>query len=146
MRFIAGERRGHRGHRPTHTPIAYAHATLHPEARVDVPWRADFNALVYVLAGSGHAGPESAPIREGQLAVLGAGDHVAVSADRQPAGPSPTMEILLLGGRPIREPIAHYGPFVMNTREEILQAIADYQAGRMGQIPPVHGLTASSTP
>jgi redox-sensitive bicupin YhaK (pirin superfamily) len=146
VRIIAGELDGHRGPGVTHTPIAYAHATLHPEARLEVPWRADFNALVYVLAGSGRVGSEGAAIREGQLAVLGSGDHLAVSADRQPAGPSPTMEILLLGGRPIREPIAHYGPFVMNTREEILQAIADYQAGRMGQIPPVHGLTASSTP
>jgi redox-sensitive bicupin YhaK (pirin superfamily) len=146
VRIIAGELDGHRGPGVTHTPIAYAHATLHPEARLDVPWRADFNALVYVLAGSGRVGREGTRIREGQLAVLGVGDHLAVSADRQPAGPSPTMEILLLGGRPIREPIAHYGPFVMNTREEILQAIADYQAGRMGQIPPVHGLTASSTP
>jgi redox-sensitive bicupin YhaK (pirin superfamily) len=146
VRIIAGEMGGHRGPGVTHTPIAYAHATLYPEARLDVPWRADFNALVYVLAGSGHVGPEGAPIREGQLAVLGAGDHLEVSADRQPAGPSPTMEILLLGGRPIREPIAHYGPFVMNTREEILQAIADYQAGRMGHIPAVHGLTAGSTP
>ena len=146
IRIIAGELDGHAGPGSTHTPIAYAHATLHPEARVDIPWRTDFNALVYVLAGSGRVGPEGAPIGEGQLAVLGAGDHLAVSADRQPAGPSPTLEVLLLGGRPIGEPIAHYGPFVMNTREEILQAIADYQAGRMGQIPPVHGLTAGSTP
>ncbi|MGZ6214328.1 MAG: pirin-like C-terminal cupin domain-containing protein, partial [Candidatus Limnocylindria bacterium] len=122
------------------------HATLHPEARLEVPWRADFNALVYVLGGSGRVGPEQAPIQDGQLAVLGAGDHVTITADRKPAGPSPTLEILLLGGQPIGEPIAHYGPFVMNTREEILQAVADYQAGRMGTIPPVHGLTAGSTP
>jgi hypothetical protein len=130
----------------TYTPIAYAHATLHPEARLEVPWRPDFNALVYVLAGSGRVGAELAPIGEGQLAILGAGDHISVSADRQPARPSPTLEILLLGGLPIGEPIAHYGPFVMNTREEILQAVADYQSGRMGRIPPVHGLTADSTP
>jgi len=146
VRIIAGELDGHAGPGDTHTPIAYAHATLHPEARLEVPWRADFNALIYVLAGSGRVGAEDAPIHEGQLAILGPGDHLAVSADRQPAGPSPTLEILLLGGQPIREPIAHYGPFVMNTREEILQAVADYQAGRMGTIPPVHGLTAGSTP
>jgi len=146
VRIIAGELDGHAGPGVTYTPIAYAHATLHPEARLEVPWRTDFNALVYVMAGSGRIGPEGAPIGEGQLGVLGAGDHLAVSADRTPAGPSPTMEVLLLGGQPIREPIAHYGPFVMNTREEILQAVADYQAGRMGTIPPVHGLTAGSAP
>jgi hypothetical protein len=145
VRIIAGELDGHAGPGVTYTPIAYAHATLHPEARLEVPWRADFNALVYVLAGSGRIGPEGAPIHEGQLAILGTGDHVTVSADRAPAGPSPTLELLLLGGQPIREPIAHYGPFVMNTREEILQAVADYQAGRMGTIPPVHGLTPGST-
>jgi redox-sensitive bicupin YhaK (pirin superfamily) len=146
VRIIAGELDGHAGPGVTYTPIAYAHATLHPEARLEIPWRADFNALVYVLAGSGRIGAEDAALGEGQLAVLGAGDHLTVSADRQPAGASPTLEILLLGGQPIREPIAHYGPFVMNTREEILQAVADYQAGRMGTIPPVHGLTAGSTP
>ncbi len=146
VRIIAGELDGHAGPGVTYTPIAYAHATLHPEARLEIPWRADFNALVYVLAGSGRVGAEAAPIHEGQLAILGAGDHVIVSADRKPAGPSPTLEVLLLGGQPISEPIAHYGPFVMNTREEILQAVADYQAGRMGTIPPVHGLTAGSTP
>jgi quercetin 2,3-dioxygenase len=146
VRIIAGELDGHAGPGVTYTPIAYAHATLHPEARLDVPWRPDFNALLYVLAGSGRVGAEQAPITEGQMAIFDAGDHLSVSADRQPAGPSPTLEILLLGGQPIREPIAHYGPFVMNSREEILQAVADYQAGRMGTIPPVHGLTADSTP
>ena len=146
VRIIAGELDGHAGPGVTYTPIAYAHATLYPEARLAVPWRTDFNALVYVLAGSGRVGPEDAPIGEGQLAILAGGDHVALSADRIPGGASPTLEVLLLGGQPIHEPIAHYGPFVMNTREEILQAVADYQAGRMGTIPPVHGLTAGSQP
>src|SRR4026209_252282 len=146
VRIIAGELDGHAGPGVTYIPIAYAPATLHPEARLAIPWRADFNALVYVLAGSGRVGAEDAPIGEGQLAILGAGDHLSLRADRTPAGASPTLEVLLLGGLPIREPIAHYGPFVMNTREEILQAVADYQAGRMGTIPPVHGLTAGSTP
>ena len=146
VRIIAGELDGHAGPGVTYIPIAYAHATLHPEARLGIPWRAEFNALVYVLAVSGRVGAEDAPIGEGQLAILGAGDHLSLRADRTPAGASPTLEVLLLGGLPIREPIAHYGPFVMNTREEILQAVADYQAGRMGTIPPVHGLTAGSTP
>jgi quercetin 2,3-dioxygenase len=138
VRIIAGELDGHLGPGSTQTPIAYAHATLHPEARLEVPWRTDFNALVYVLAGSGTVGAHDAPIHEGQLALFGPGDYLRIVADRVPAGASPTMEVLLIGGRPIGEPIAHYGPFVMNTRDEIVQAMADYQSGRMGHIPPVH--------
>jgi redox-sensitive bicupin YhaK (pirin superfamily) len=149
VRVIAGEVGGHAGPGSTHTPIAYAHATLSPTARLDVPWRTDFNALVYVLAGAGSAGDGvgARPIREGQLAVLGGGDHVTVTAGADMDGPSATLEVLLLGGRPIREPIAAYGPFVMNTREEIIDAITDYQAGRMGRIPPIHAsVNAFQTP
>src|SRR5206468_7763210 len=119
----------------TRTPITYAHVSVSAGARLDVPWRPDFNALVYVLSGEGTAGVEGAPIREGQLAVLGNGDSVRVQAAPLQATATPQLEILLLGGRPIREQITSYGPFVMNTREEIAQAIEDYQAGRMGIIP-----------
>jgi hypothetical protein len=138
VRLIAGSLDGFEGPGSTHTPIVYAHATLAAGARLQTPWRQDFNALVYVLAGSGSVGDEQTPIREGQMAVFGPGDHVTVTAsETQPSGTS-TLEVLLLGGRPIQEPIAHYGPFVMNTREEIVQAVEDYQAGRMGHIPPLH--------
>jgi redox-sensitive bicupin YhaK (pirin superfamily) len=74
----------------------------------------------------------------GQLAVLGPGDVVTVAAASRQESRSPTMDVLVLGGRPIREPVAWLGPFVMNTREEVLQAVADYQAGRLGSIPAVH--------
>jgi redox-sensitive bicupin YhaK (pirin superfamily) len=69
-------------------------------------------------------------VRMGQLAVLGAGDSLTLSA-----GPRESMDVVLLGGQPIREPVAAYGPFVMNTREELKQAFEDYQAGRLGSIP-----------
>jgi hypothetical protein len=108
---------------------------VNPGARLQVPWRPDFNALVYVLSGKGSVGPDSRPIVEGQLAVMGAGDIVTVLADPVQDSRSPLLEVLLLGGSPIGEPISWYGPFVMNTRDEILQAIQDYQAGRMGHIP-----------
>jgi redox-sensitive bicupin YhaK (pirin superfamily) len=73
---------------------------------------------------------------EGQLAVLGSGDALQVTAaGSQPIAANAGWEILILGGLPIREPVARYGPFVMNTREEIVQAVEDYQAGRMGVIP-----------
>ncbi len=137
VRLIAGELAGKRGPGDTSTPITYAHATLAPGARLRTTWRRDFNALVYVVSGHGTVGTDGRPIHEGQIAVLGPGDAIELRADadqdeRHAAG----MDALLLGGLPIREQIAWYGPFVMNTREEIVQAVEDHQAGRMGQIPP----------
>jgi redox-sensitive bicupin YhaK (pirin superfamily) len=133
VRVIAGEVAGHTGPGSTHTPIAFVHATITPRARLVLPWPADFNALVYVLAGDGSvAGTD---IGYGQLAVLGAGDEIVVAADERQESRSPNLEVLILGGRPIREPVAAYGPFVMNTRAELVQAFEDYQAGRLGVIP-----------
>jgi len=136
LRLIAGELDGRAGPGSTFTPITYAHATVTPGARLRVPWRRDFNALVYVLAGRGSVGPDARPIGEGQLAVLGEGDVIEVHGDDRQDSNVAGVETLLLGGLPIREQIAWYGPFVMNTKAEILQAIEDYQAGRMGEIPP----------
>ena len=133
IRLIAGDIAGFEGPGVTHTPITYAHVTLAPGAELSVPWSPPFSAMAYVLTGHGTAGPDGRPIEEGQLVVFGPGDRVVVAAaDRQPE----PMDVLLLGGLPIRAPIAHYGPFVMNTREEILQAVEDYQAGRLGVVPP----------
>jgi redox-sensitive bicupin YhaK (pirin superfamily) len=135
LRVIAGEVAGYDGPGVTHTPITLIHATLSPGAQVRLPWRADFNALGYALAGSGSVGASHRPLRTGQLAVFGPGDVITVSADQRQDGPSAGLDILLLGGQPIREPVAAYGPFVMNTREELVQAFEDYQAGRLGSIP-----------
>jgi quercetin 2,3-dioxygenase len=132
LRVIAGAFGGHGGPGITHTPISLVHATVSAGARVRLPWRADFNALAYVLAGSGTAGVEKRPIRMGQLAAFGDGDALTLAA-----GPKGDLDVLLLGGEPIREPVAAYGPFVMNTREELVQAFEDYQAGRLGSIPAV---------
>jgi len=77
-------------------------------------------------------GPQARPLQADQLAVFGPGDHLVLRAAEAPAEP---LDVLLLGGLPIREPITHYGPFVMNTRQEIIQALEDYQAGRLGIIP-----------
>jgi hypothetical protein len=135
VRLIAGDLDGHAGPGVTWTPITYAHATLSPGARLAVPWRPDFNALVYVLAGAGSVGLEGVPLREGQLAVFGPGDALAVQADAHQDSRTPNLEVLLLGGQPIGEPVAFGGPFVMNTHAEIQQAFADFRAGRMGTIP-----------
>jgi quercetin 2,3-dioxygenase len=135
VRVIAGEVGGHPGPGVTHTPITLLHATLEPGAQLRLPWRRDFNALGYVLAGSGTAGPAGRPVRTGQLAVFGAGDVLTIAANTADEGPSHGLDILILGGEPIREPVAAYGPFVMNTRDELVQAFEDFQAGRLGSIP-----------
>jgi quercetin 2,3-dioxygenase len=135
VRVIAGEVDGHQGPGVTHTPIALLHASLEPGARLRLPWRPDFNALGYVLAGSGTVGPDHRPVRTGQLTVFGPGDVITVAASGRRDGPSHGLDILVLGGRPIREPVAAYGPFVMNTRDELVQAFEDFQAGRLGSIP-----------
>jgi len=139
VRVIAGEVAGHKGPGSTYTPITLVHATLAPGAELVLPWRADFNALAYVLAGHGTVGTERRPARMGQLAVFGPGNTLTFAADEVQESRAPTFDVLLLGGRPIREPIAWMGPFVMNTREEVMTAFADYQAGRLGTIPAVHG-------
>ncbi|MDQ3897197.1 MAG: pirin family protein [Actinomycetota bacterium] len=135
VRLIAGDLGEHRGPGSTYTPISIVHATVQPGAQLDLPWRADFNALVYVLGGRGTVGAERAPIRTGQLAVLGAGDAVRVTADRTQDSHTPALDVYVMGGRPIGEPVAHYGPFVMNTEAELIKAFEDYQAGRLGSIP-----------
>ncbi|GAA1779580.1 pirin family protein [Streptomonospora arabica] len=144
LRVIAGDVAGHSGPGATHTPISLVHATLAPGAQLRLPWRPDFNALVYTLAGSGGAGSDRHPIETGRLAVFGPGDAVTVRADERQESRSPQLDVLILGGQPIREPVAAYGPFVMNTRHELLQAVEDFRSGRFGGIPaeprPGHGV------
>jgi len=135
VRLIAGDLGDHQGPGRTRTPITYGHVTVSPGARLQLPWRPEFNALVYVLAGRGAVGPERRPIVAGQMAVLGGGEFVTIVGEAKQDSHSPALEALVLGGRPIREQVAWHGPFVMNTREEIFQAIEDYHAGRMGSIP-----------
>jgi quercetin 2,3-dioxygenase len=135
VRVIAGEVDGHPGPGVTHTPISLLHASVTPGAQLRLPWRPDFNALVYVLAGQGSVGSERRPVRTGQLAVLGTGDTLTVDASTEQESRHPHLDVLVLGGRPIREPVAAYGPFVMNTREELLQAFEDFRAGKLGTVP-----------
>jgi quercetin 2,3-dioxygenase len=120
----------------TYTPITLAHATIEPGARLNLPWDSTFNALVYVLSGQGTVGALGHPIRQGQLTVLGTGDRITVTSEEAQDSNRPALEVLLLGGRPIREPVFHYGPFVMNSKSELIQALEDYHAGKFGNIPP----------
>lgn len=145
VRVIAGEALGASAVIDTHTPIAFHHYRIDPGGTVDVPIRADMNAYMYAFDGAavlegehrGRAlalegdGEGGTVLREGQCALLGEGDRVAFGCPSDAEGPA---QLLLLAGVPLREPVAWYGPFVMNTSAQIRQAIVDYQAGRLGQI------------
>lgn len=132
VRVIAGTVDGHAGPGSTYTPMALVHASLEPGARLDLPWDVDFNALVYVLNGDGTVGEEGRPLRTGQAAVLGAGDYLTVSAAGRQESRSPRLDVVVLGGRPIREPLAWAGPFVMNTKAEVMEAYQAFQRGSFG--------------
>ncbi|MFA5565567.1 MAG: pirin family protein [Acidimicrobiia bacterium] len=135
IRVIAGEVDGHQGPGSTHSPITMIHASIAPGERLSLPWQRTYNALAYVFAGEGTIGPEDAPIKMGQTAAFGAGDRLLLTASASQDSRTNSMEVLLLGGEPIGEPMVHYGPFVMNTKDELVQAVEDYQSGRLGVIP-----------
>jgi len=135
VRVIAGDLADQSGPGVTYTPIVLAHATVSPGAELTLPWPATYNALAYVLAGRGTVGAEARPIATGQLAAFGSGDALTLRAADHQDTASPALEVLLLGGAPIREPVVQHGPFVMNTKQEIIEAIEDYQSGRMGTVP-----------
>jgi redox-sensitive bicupin YhaK (pirin superfamily) len=134
-RVLAGAVDGHQGPGISHTPLAITHVTVAPGASISIPWPSNFNALAYVLAGSGAIGSEQRIISEGQLAVLVNGDLIEISADAKQDSRTENLEIFLIGGVPLREPVVAYGPFVMNTTAEIQEAFEDYQKGRLGSVP-----------
>jgi len=135
VRLIAGDIAGHQGPGSTRTPISLLHATLSPGAELRLPWPSEFNGLVYALSGSGSIGTERRPLESGQLAVTGAGDVLTVAGGAHQDSRTPAFDVLILGGRPIGEPVAWQGPFVMNTHAELAQAFEDFQRGRMGTVP-----------
>ena len=138
IRVIAGSLGGIDGPGSTHTPIAISHVSLLPGAQLSLPWNPAYNALTYVLAGQGTVGLDRSPVEMGQMAVHVDGEYLELSANASQDSRTRAFEVLILGGEPIREPVATYGPFVMNTRAELQQAFEDYEAGRLGQIPAEH--------
>jgi redox-sensitive bicupin YhaK (pirin superfamily) len=138
MRVIAGEVDGHKGPGSTQTPITIVHATLSPGAELRLPWRPDYNSLIYTLNGHGTVGESESKVHMGQLAVLTDGDVLVIKADQSQESRSPTMDVLILGGEPIRETVAWMGPFVMNTKAEVLKAFDDFQKGLLGTVPAEH--------
>ena len=135
VRVLAGEINGFSGPGISHTPLAITHVTLAPGARVEIPWRKDFNALAYVLSGTGTVGVQGQPIKTGQMAVLVDGDTIVLQAAESQESRSPGLDVFLIGGLPLREPVFQYGPFVMSTKAEVMEAFEDYQKGKFGQIP-----------
>ena len=146
IRLIAGDLAGFSGPGVTHTDITIVHATIYPGASITLPWRPDFNALVYGLSGAGSvgSGTSARPLVNGQLAVLGAGDTMTISANPTQESRLEGFDVYILGGQPIREPVVARGPFVMNTMSEVMTAFEDYQSGKMGSIPAVHGEVSGS--
>jgi redox-sensitive bicupin YhaK (pirin superfamily) len=128
VKVIAGEALGAKAVIETHTPIVYQDWSLDDGADVTVPLGAEQRALVYVFDGEMAVGEERRVLGSGQLAVLGDGDSVRL------AGAPGGGRALLLAGMPLNEPVSRYGPFVMNTPDELETAFRDYQTGRMGEI------------
>ncbi|HEX9101917.1 MAG TPA: pirin family protein [Polyangia bacterium] len=127
VRVIAGESLGKRAVIDTRTPIFYLHFSLKAGARHTQAAASDHNVFAYVVEGAVETGGRR--VHKGQMAIFGPGDAVELGADE-------ASELLLLGGKPLGEPVARYGPFVMNTRQELMEAFDDFRAGRMGAISP----------
>jgi redox-sensitive bicupin YhaK (pirin superfamily) len=129
---IAGDALGVVGPASTHVPILYVHAHVDEDATLDLPAPSDTNAFAYVLSGSGGVGPDGRVVTRSQLVLFGpAGDDIRIR------GGAGGLDVIVLAGRPLREPVVRYGPFVMNTKAEIVEAFDDYQSGKMGRITPV---------
>lgn len=131
VKVVAGEALGVSAVIDTHTPIIYQHWELDPGADVEQVVPEDHAAYAYVFGGALDVGSEGDRAEDGQLVTFGPGDVVRLAV---PSDAKEGARLLLLAGVPLREPVARYGPFVMNTRQELVQAMMDYEAGRMGQI------------
>ena len=131
VRVIAGESLGQAAVIETRTPIMYLHFTLQPGGEIAQPVPEGYNALAYVIRGELRAGDECRIVHEGQMARFGGGNAVRLAVDNKTAEPA---DLLLLAGQPLNEPVERYGPFVMNTRAQIVQAMRDYHDGKMGSI------------
>ena len=135
IRVIAGDVDGNTGPGITHTPITIVHASVNPGSSLSLPWNPKFNAIGFVLAGHGYAGDDRVHVKSGQAIEFGHGDFVNISASMLQDSRSDDLELLILGGQPIQEPIAWNGPFVMNSKQVLSDALADYQSGKLGIIP-----------
>lgn len=132
VRVIAGEALGAKAVIETRTPIIYLHFTLQPGATIVQPVPKEYNAFAYVLDGFGLFGIEQEHGDDGQLVIFAQDGEEVVIAN--PTDAQQALDLLLIAGVLLNEPGVRYGPFVMNTEAEIMQALEDYQNGRMGRI------------
>ena len=135
VRIIAGELGEFEGPGITQTPITYVHASLSLGSEMNLPWNPHFSAFAYVLGGRGYTGPQRQTLLHHQFAIFGEGDFLTFRAAETQSDHSAAWEVLVLGGLRIGEPIVHYGPFVMNTRRQIQEALDDYKNGKLGIVP-----------
>ena len=132
VKVIAGEALGAHAVIETRTPILYLHFALKLGAEVIQPVPSAYNTFAYIISGEGLFGTSKQPAKRGQMVIFAKdGKEIAISTPEKSKSP---LDVLLIGGLPLDEPIARYGPFVMNTKAEIYRAIDDYQNGRMGVI------------
>jgi len=132
VRVIAGEALGVKAVIDTRTPIFYLHYTIQPGGSISQPVPANYNAFVYVIDGQGLAGKEERQIKESQMVAFAQdGEEIVLAV---PADAKAPLNVLLIAGVPLKEPVVRYGPFVMNTEAEIYQAIRDFNSGRFGEI------------
>ena len=130
VKVIAGESLGARAVIDTRTPIMMLDIHLQPDAKFSQAVPKNFNGFAYVWRGSGYLGEDRTSVEMGQVAILADSDGELLME----AAADNVMHILLVAGEPLNEPIAKYGPFVMNTMEEIQQAFMDYRSGKLGKI------------
>jgi redox-sensitive bicupin YhaK (pirin superfamily) len=132
VRVIAGEALGAKAVIETRTPIQYLHYTIQPGSQTSQRVPRDYNAFAYVIDGTATLGPDDRPAQPRQMVTFSNdGDEVSIAA---PSTSKQPLDVLVIAGVPLREPVARMGPFVMNTRAELLQAMDDFQNGRMGRI------------
>lgn len=132
-RVIAGECLGASARIETVIPITYLHLSIAPGGTLKQPLVPGLVTMACCFGGAGEFGPRRTPASDGQLVLFGDGESAHISV---PDGAAEPLEALLLAGAPLGEPVARYGPFVMNSRDELAQAVRDYEAGKMGSIEP----------
>jgi quercetin 2,3-dioxygenase len=128
LKVLGGEAAGVRGPINTTWPILYLHYTIQPGGHAILDAPAGHNVMLYVFGGGVSVGKDASRLKAGQLGILSDGDQLAIANTSDE-----TAELLVLGAEPINEPVARYGPFVMNTREEVFQAFDDFNAGKFGE-------------
>jgi redox-sensitive bicupin YhaK (pirin superfamily) len=132
IKVIAGNYHDTKAVIRTLTPILYLHFTLQPGGEVTQPVPENYSAFAYIIGGKGLFGKNKITVGEKNLIVFkNDGEYISISESENARSP---LDILLVAGMALNEPIVQYGPFVMNTKEEIDKTLEDYRNGRIGKI------------